>query len=287
VDLQAKVRLKTNDLSSFVERQLTRLEKKIANLNNDLNDALNSDKDKLYGELLLSYSKLKEKHDKVTVLNYYTNENVTIKLDPKLDVIGNSSKYYKKYQKSKNAIIHLKEQIEITENEIEYFKVLKYQIANASINEALEIQDELIENKYLLKKQSKNNNRKQKTKLLTYELENSTLISVGKNNLQNEYLTHKLATGNEMWFHIQHGAGSHVVVHNTKELSEEEIRTGAILAAYYSTYSESSSVAVDYTRIRNIKKIPGKRNCFVTYTNQKTIYIDPDINIIKSLKEKK
>ena len=287
IDLQAKVRLKTNDLSSFVDRQLIKLEKKKMNLNKDLSEALNSDKDKLYGEFLLTYPRLKEKHDKVTVLNYYTNEDVTISLDPKLDVIGNSSKFYKKYQKAKNAVTHLEEQIKITENEIEYFNVLKYQISNASINEALEIQDELIENKYIIKKTSKNNNRKQKTKILTYVLDNNKLISVGKNNLQNEYLTHKLASGNEMWFHIQKGAGSHVVVHNTEELTEEEIRTGAILAAYYSTFSDSSSVAVDYTRVRNIKKIPGKRNCFVTYTNQKTIYIDPDINIIKSLKEKK
>ncbi len=287
VDLQAKVRLKTNDLKAFVERQLTRLEKKKINLANDLKDALNSDKDKLYGELLLSYPHLKEKHDKVTVLNYYTNENITISLDPKLDVIGNSSKYYKKYQKAKNAVNHLEEQIKITENEIEYFTVLRYQISNASINEALEIQDELIENKYLLKKTTKNNNRKQKMKLLTYELDNGTLISVGKNNLQNEYLTHKLATGNEMWFHIQKGAGSHVVVHNSSELTEEEIRTGAILAAYYSSYSDSSSVAVDYTRIRTNKKVPGKKGSFVIYTNQKTIYIDPDINIIKKLKEKR
>ena len=90
-----------------------------------------------------------------------------------------------------------------------------------------------------------------------------------------------------MWFHIKDGAGSHVVVHNSNNLSEEEIRTAATLAAYYSTYSSSSSVQVDYTKIRNIKKITGKKNCFVTYTNQKTIYIDPDLKFIEKLKVKK
>ena len=100
-------------------------------------------------------------------------------------------------------------------------------------------------------------------------------------------MTHKLAKPNEMWFHIKDAPGSHVVVHNSSELNEEEIRTGAMLAAYYSTYQDSSSVQVDYTRIRNIKKIPGKRACFVTYTHQQTIYIDPDSDFIYKLKVKK
>lgn len=286
-DLQAKVRLKTNDLTSFVNKQILKLDKKIVKLASDLRESEDSYIYRLYGELLLSYPKLHEKTNKVTVFNYYDNTEVTIELDPKIDIIGNSTKYYKRYQKSKNAVSHLKEQIALTQNEIEYFNVLKYQLENASINEALEIQDELIEGKYLFKNISNKNKKKSKPKLLTYVLENGTLISVGKNNTQNEYLTHKLAAPNEMWFHIKDGAGSHVVVHNSNMLNEDEIRTAAILAAYYSTYSSSSSVQVDYTKIRNIKKIPGKKNCFVTYTNQKTIYIDPDLKFIEKLKVKK
>ncbi|MDE6585025.1 MAG: NFACT RNA binding domain-containing protein [Anaeroplasmataceae bacterium] len=111
-------------------------------------------------------------------------------------------------------------------------------------------------------------------------------IYVGKNNLQNEYLTHKLAKSNTYWFHIQNGTGSHVIV-NTNELNEILIRTAAMLAAAYSSYKDSSSIAVDYTQVRNIKKIPGKRACFVSYTNQKTIYIDVDKSYLESLRIKK
>ncbi|MBE6137156.1 MAG: fibronectin-binding domain-containing protein [Erysipelotrichaceae bacterium] len=285
-DIQAKVKLKTNDLLTFINRQINKNKKKIEKLHQDKEDANRLDEYRIYGELLLSAPNLKEKKKEIKVFNYYDNENIIVPLDIKYSIIENSNRYFKKYQKSKTSLLHIDEQIKIAENEIEYFDVLKYQLEAANINEAMEIQEELIEGKYIFKKDNKPR-KKQKPKLLTYSLDNGTLISVGKNNIQNEYLTHKLAKGNEMWFHIKDGAGSHVVIHNEGELTEEEIRTAANLAAYYSTMSESSSVAVDYTKIRNIKKIPGKRNCFVTYTHQKTIYIDPDKDYINELKVKK
>jgi len=285
-DIQAKVKLKTNDLLTFINRQINKNKKKIEKLHQDKEDANRLDEYRIYGELLLSAPNLKEKKKEIKVFNYYDNENIIVPLDIKYSIIENSNRYFKKYQKSKTSLLHIDEQIKIAENEIEYFDVLKYQLEAANINEAMEIQEELIEGKYIFKKDNKPR-KKQKPKLLTYSLDNGTLISVGKNNIQNEYLTHKLAKGNEMWFHIKDGAGSHVVIHNEGELTEEEIRTAANLAAYYSTMSESSSVAVDYTKIRNIKKIPGKRNCFVTYTHQKTIYIDQDKDYINELKVKK
>ena len=108
---------------------------------------------------------------------------------------------------------------------------------------------------------------------------------VGKNNVQNEYITHQSARGNDLWFHVKDSPGSHILIKNPTN-TEEEIRTAAILAAYYSPYQTSSSVAVNYTLARYVKKIPGKRNCFVTFTNEKTIYIDPDIDFINKLSKK-
>ncbi len=285
-DLQAKVKLKTNDLLTFVNRQLKKNQKKIEKLKSEKLQANLLDDLKLYGELLLSSSNLKEKKKEQLVLNYYTNEEIVIPLDNKYTILENSNRYFKKYQKAKNSLIYIDEQINIAKNEIEYFEMLSFQLQQANINEALEIRDELIEAKYLFKKETKAK-KKQKPKLLTYILENETLICVGKNNLQNEYLTHKLAKSNDMWFHVKDGPGSHVVVFKSDELTEQEIRTAAMIASYYSTLGSSSSVAVDYTRVRNIKKIPGKRNCFVTYTHQKTIYIDPDTSFISNLKVKK
>ena len=285
-DLKSKVKAKTGDLLSFVNKQIAKYTKKLEKLDLELIDANDSDKYRIYGELLLSNSNLKNKLSEIEVFNYYTSENIKIKLDNKITVLDNSNKYFKKYQKAKSSIKYINEQIEETKNEIDYFTVLKYQLIDASINEALEIQDELIENKYLFNKEITNKKKNQKPKLLTYEV-NNTLISVGKNNIQNEYLTHKLSNSNDMWFHVKDAPGSHVVIHSSEELSEELIRTAANLAAYYSAYKESSSVPVDYTRIRNIKKIPKRRACFVTYKHQSTIYIDPDMDAILKLKIKK
>ena len=285
-DLKSKVKAKTGDLLSFVNKQIAKYTKKLEKLDLELIDANDSDKYRIYGELLLSNSNLKNKLSEIEVFNYYTNENIKIKLDNKITVLDNSNKYFKKYQKAKSSIKYINEQIEEAHNEIDYFTVLKYQLLDASINEALEIQDELIENKYLFNKEITNKKKNQKPKLLTYEV-NNTLISVGKNNIQNEYLTHKLSNSNDMWFHVKDAPGSHVVIHSSEELSEELIRTAANLAAYYSAYKESSSVPVDYTRIRNIKKIPKRRACFVTYKHQSTIYIDPDMDAILKLKIKK
>lgn len=286
-DLKSKIKAKTNDLLTFVSRQVNKYEKKLIKLNQELNETSEAETYRINGELLLSTNELKNKLDSIVVFNYYTNENIKIRLDNKFSVLENSNRFFKKYQKIKSSIKYIEEQIDITKNEIDYFNVLKYQLNDASVNEALDIQDELIENKYLFNKQISNKKKKEKPKLLTYELDNGTLISVGKNNLQNEYLTHKFAKSNEMWFHVKNSPGSHVVVHNSNELNENEIRIGAMLAAYYSTFKDSSSVPVDYTRIKNIKKIPGRKACFVTYQRQQTIYIDPSEDIILKLKIKK
>lgn len=287
IDLRAKVKLKTNDLQSFVKKQIIKYEKKIEKLNLELKDTSKADTYKLYGELLLSSPNMKDKKSSISILNYYTNNEIEIPLDPKFTLLENSNKYFKKYQKLKSSVKYIKEQMDIANNEIDYFKVIEYQLKDATINDALEIQDELIANKYIFKNVTNKGKKNQKPKLLTYVLDNGTLITVGKNNVQNEYLTHKLAKSNDMWFHIKDAPGSHVVVFNQGQLTEEEIRTAAMLASFYSTYQESSSVCVDYTRIRNIKKIPGKRACFVTYTHQNTIYIDPDPDFIHRLKVKK
>ena len=95
-----------------------------------------------------------------------------------------------------------------------------------------------------------------------------------------------MARPNDMWYHVKDAPGSHVLVIEPQN-TEEEIRTAAMLAAYYSSYQSSTSVPVQYTLARYIKKIPGKRNCFVTYTNEKTIYIDPEIELINKLQKGK
>ena len=284
IDLKSKIKKKTGDLALFINNQIKKFTNKLDKLNSELVETNNNDTLRLYGELLLSSSlNLKDKEEKVTVLNYYENKEIEIKLDPKITILENSNKYFKKYQKQKNSIKYINEQIETTKNEIEYFTLLKYQIENATINESLDILDELIDNKYLFKE--KNNNKKKKPQVLTFIIDGGTIL-VGKNNIQNEFITHHLSKPNDLWFHVKGAPGSHVVIKD-KIPEDDDIRLAANLAAYYSSYSLSSSVPVDYTKIKNIKKIPGKRACFVSYTHEKTIYIDPDKNIIDKMEVRK
>ena len=167
-----------------------------------------------------------------------------------------------------------------------YLEIIASQIDKANVKDIEQIKSELEENHYIKKSSNKNiKNRKEKIEVLTYLTSNNAEILVGKNNIQNEYITHTIAKPNDLWFHVKNAPGSHVLLKNPTN-TEEEIRTAAILAAYYSTYQSSSSVAVNYVPARYVKKIPGKRNCFVTFTNEKTIYIDPDSEIINKLKKK-
>ena len=278
------IKQKTQDIGRFVDRQILKNTHKIQKLNQEMLSAMHADEYRLYGELLMSYPHLKEKAASVTVLNYYTHEMVLIPLDAKYDIITNSQKYFKKYQKAKSAIHYIQEQIQKSKEEIEYFQLLQFQLNQCSLQDAMEIKQELINHKYMLAKTTKNV-KKQKPHLLSYLIDD-VVISVGKNNLQNEYLTHKLAKPNDYWFHVKDAPGSHVVVHSD-QLNENLIRSAAMLAACFSSYKDSSSVPVDYTQIRYIKKIPQRRSCFVTYSKQKTIFIDPNPQIFATWKVKK
>ncbi len=283
---QERIKQKTNDLLLSINRNISRLKLKLEKLNTELDEAKNSDIYRIYGELLLAniYNQ-KENSSSITVLNYYENNDITIPLDPKYNLIANSKIYFKKYQKSKTAVIHLNEQINKTNDEIEYLTLIHSQVLNANLNDIIEIQEELEKEKYITLKQKKG--KTLKPKILTYATDDNTIIMVGKNNIQNELITHKLSLPNEMWFHVKDGPGSHVVVKKTDNLTENDIRIAANIAAIYSLQKESSSVAVNYTLIRYIKKIPGKRNCFVTISHEKTIFIDPCEFDITKIKVKK
>ncbi len=281
-DRLSKIKEKTNDILSFITRELKKDERKLIKLNQELKDTDEKDKYKLYGELLLSYPNLKEKKKNVIVLNYYNNEEINIELDEKINIIGNSNKYYKKYEKEKKSISFINIEIEKTINEIEYFNQIKEMLSYASLNDALEIKDELINNKYLFENNNKNK-KKLKPNYLVYEF-NGVRISVGKNNIQNDYLTNHFAKKNEWWFHVKDNTGSHVIVHTDIDLDEDLIRCAANLAAYYSSSRLSSSVKVDYTKVKYIKKVPGKKGSFVTYKNEKSIFIDPNVDEINNLK---
>ena len=194
-----------------------------------------------------------------------------------LDASHNLAKIFQKAKKAKNGLVMINVQLDITKNEISYLDEIYTQIDFANTVDLDEIKDELVRNKYI--KKSKQVKPKNKKINLTKYLLNNNEIYCGKNNIQNEYITHKLARHYDWWFHVKDAPGSHIlfrVPDPNYSLTEEDIRYCANLASCFSKTSISSSVPVDYLQVKYIKKIPGVKGSRVTYTNQKTIYIDPD-----------
>lgn len=272
-------------LHTFVKNNLDKDINKLEKLSKDLNEAKNNQINRIKGDLLLQNNNLIDKtKTEVKLYSYELDKELEIEIDRMSCPIDNANKYYAKYKKQKTAVNHITNQIEITKKEISYFDDLLNQInENFNIKDLEEIQEELIANKYLPKKKSKN--KIKSPNYDTYIDELGYQIAVGKNNIQNNFLTHKLAKKDFLWFHVQKQSGSHVVVLSNEELKEPTIRAAANLAAYYSKSKDSGSVPVDYTKVKYVKKIPGEFGSYVSYTNQKTIYIDPNIELIKKLRK--
>ncbi|MBI9010048.1 MAG: NFACT family protein [Tenericutes bacterium] len=272
-------------LINFVKREHKRKKNKLEKLAKDLDRALNNDELRIMGDALMSNLPKFYKGDaKFTAYSYELEKDIEIELDRLLSPVQNAKKYYTKYKKQKTAVKYIEQQIRITKTEVIYFDDLLTLIHNTgSLNDLLEIQNELIDNGFMSKK--KKDEKKKKPNYDVYIDELGIKILVGKNNIQNNYLTHKYAKKDYMWFHAKGQTGSHVIVCQTEELEETTIRTAANLSAYYSKSRMSSSVPVDYTLIKNIKKVPGMLGSYVTFTNQKTIYIDPDEEMINKLKK--
>lgn len=282
---QERIKQQTQDLEKFIRQELERQKNKLANLLLDLNKAERADEYRIYGDLLMANAyRIEKGRTSVAAQNFYQDdETVWIELDPTKDAIQNAQAYYQKYQKAKKAIHHLKRQIEKTKEEILYFETLQQQIESATLEDALEIRQELEDLGYLKKKKVIRKRKQERPKFEVYQIPGATFY-VGKNNIQNDYLTFKWARRDDLWMHVKDMPGSHVIV-QADQYTEEVIRTGAMLASFFSKGKDSSSVPVDYTLVRYVKKIPGAKLGFVTYTNQKTIYIDPDEEFIRSLKK--
>lgn len=278
------------ELEKTIQKELKKANIKLSNLTLDLQKAKENLKYSNIGILLQSnLYKVKKGDTKVIVLDYFNNnEELEINLNPLLDPSSNLKAIFNKSKKASTAIVEVKKQINIVLKEIEYLNTILFQLSIADNKDLEEIKLELSLNGYL-KSNQKYKKKQQKIEFITYKVDD-ILIYVGKNNTQNDYLTHKIASSNDYWFHTKNLPGSHVIVRIPENdpnfvMSEKLIRAAANIAAYYSTGKTSSSVPVDYTKVRYLKKVPGMKGSFVTLQNQKTIYIDPDINLIKNLSQ--
>ena len=283
-----RVKQQGNDLERLIINEKVKNEKKIKKLELTLNDAKKADQFQLYGELLTANIFIAKKGMKeITVMNYYDEEGatVTIPLDPRKTPSENAQKYFTKYQKAKSSVNIVIEQIELARAEASYFDALLQQVEAASPRDIEEIREELVEGGYIRARQKKQNKNKQNQKpvLEKYTASDGTEIIIGKNNKQNDYLTNKAAARDDIWLHTKDIPGSHVVI-RSKEPSEATILEAAQIAAYFSKARDSSSVPVDFTKVRHVKKPAGAKPGFVIYEQQQTVYVTPDAETILKLK---
>lgn len=272
------------DLIRTVDQETAKQKKKLPKLEKALKQARSYEQYQKYGDLLFSYMGSLSRGKSAVVQDYETGNMVTIPLDEKIDIKANANKYYKKYHKMKRSIDALQEQIEICRQDLAYFEQLEEQLKHCSWQDAAEIRQELENGRYIMKKKAARKPKNKKPHILKVTLEDG-IIYAGRNNLQNSYLTHKLARRTDYWFHVKGYHGSHVVL-QTEKPTEAQIRLAAMLAAWFSAGKQSSSVPVDYTTISQLKKVPGSKAGFVTMKSYKTIYIDPDPAIIEPLLRK-
>jgi len=282
-----QLKQQSKDVIKFIDHKIDKLDDKIDKLTNDLAKTNDLSSYRKKGELIIANLYNIKKGDKsLTCHDYYDDEEITIPLDETKTPIQNSERYFKQYKKRKASIPHLERQIKLAKKERAYFENFQHQITHATAKDVEEMKEELIHYKYM-KSSKQKKQMKVKPNFERFFDDDGVEILVGKNNLQNDHITNKLAKYNEVWFHVQNAPGSHVLVRKPFPLSETTIRTAAMLASYFSSLRDSNSVPVDYCEARYIKKIKGKMNSNVIYSNQKTIYIDPEESFVISLRENK
>lgn len=282
-----RVKQQASDLERFIMNEKEKNVKKIKKLQATLRDAKNAETYQLYGELLTANIYAVSKGMKeIEVINYYDEDGgtVVIPLNPQKTAAENAQKFFTKYQKAKTAQVMASEQLEKAEEEVAYFDTLIQQVETASTKDIAGIREELIEGGYLRDRQKKGNKKAKNDNpiLDKYVASDGTEILVGKNNKQNDYLTNKLAGKDEIWLHTKDIPGSHVVI-RSHEPTEETILEAAQLAAYFSKARNSSSVPVDYTKIRHVKKPSGAKPGYVIYDNQQTVYVTPNEDTVMKL----
>jgi len=283
------VKQKTSDLAKLLTNERNKNEKKLEKLRETKQEALDADKHRIYGELLNAYMHTFAKGDaSVEVENYYDEEQrtVAIPLDPLLTPSENAQRYFRKYQKLRNSLAIVEEQMKEAEAEIVYMDSLLQQLEGATLSDIEEIREELVEGGYLRSRGTKPGRKARKNdkpQVHAYVSSEGAPIYVGRNNTQNDYITNRLARPTDTWLHTKDIPGSHVVI-RADAFGEATLAEAANLAAYFSKAKQSSLVPVDYTLVRHVKKPSGAKPGFVIYDKQKTLFVTPDEEAVRKLR---
>lgn len=279
-----RVNQQSSDLIHRVQTELDKNIKKLAKQEKELAATENAEEFRQKGELLTTYlSMVPNNQDQVELDNYYTNEKITIALDKSLTPNQNAQRYFKKYQKLKEAVKHLTGLIEETKHTITYLESVETALSHASISDIEDIREELVETGFV-KRRTRDKRHKRKKPEQYLASDGKTIIMVGRNNLQNDELTFKMAKKGELWFHAKDIPGSHVLIKDNLNPSDEVKTDAAELAAYYSKARLSNLIQVDIIEAKKLNKPTGAKPGFVTYTGQKTLRVTPTEEKINSMR---
>lgn len=280
-----RVKQQASDLIRRVENELQKNRHKLKKQEKELLATDNAEEFRQKGELLTTFlHQVPNDQDQVILDNYYTNQPITIALDKALTPNQNAQRYFKRYQKLKEAVKYLTELIEETKTTILYLESVETVLNQAGLKEIAEIREELIQTGFIRRRQrEKIQKRKKPEQYLASD--GKTIIYVGRNNLQNEELTFKMARKEELWFHAKDIPGSHVVISENLNPSDEVKTDAAELAAYFSKGRLSNLVQVDMIAVKKLNKPTGGKPGFVTYTGQKTLRVTPEPEKIASMKK--
>ena len=283
-----RIHQRSADLRQIVQTLLERNYKKYDLQLNQLNDTQKRDTYRIYGELINTYGyNIEEGAKNFKALNYYTNEEITIPLDETLTARENSLRYFARYNKLKRTYEALSKLTVETKNEIDHLESISTALDIAtSYDDLLQIREELAEYGFIKKKpqNAKGKTEHSKSRPFHYISSDGYDIYVGKNNIQNEELTFKFASGNDWWFHAKQMPGSHVIVKsNGDTLPDRTFEEAAALAAYYSKGQSQERVEVDYVEKKHVKKVAKAAPGFVIYHTNYSMNISPDISSIKEV----
>ena len=261
-------------LTAAIKKEEVRHQK----IKDELDDTNKMDTYKLYGDILMINAHLQVQYEpSIQLQNLLSEEGelLTIPLKPNLTIVENGQWYYKLYTKLKNRMVSGEYQLNASTTKLEYLKSILYSISLATTRESLEeIRKECMDAGII----------KKSKKPLSYKLGKSNYIHltidegeifIGRNNQQNEYLTHRFAKPTDIWFHTQDIQGSHLILRLNVEPDDMILSKVAQYAAYFSKARETSKVPVDYTYIKNIKKPPGSPLGFVIFSTHQTMIVEP------------
>lgn len=280
-----RIHQKSADLRRIVQTALDRSRKKYDLQSRQLADTKKREKYKIWGELIHTYGYgVPEGARSMEALNYYTNETITIPLDPTLSAQENAKKYFDKYGKLKRTFEAVTGLLQETGDEVTHLESVQTALDMALTEEDLvQIKEELIEAGYIRRKGGGKKVRIT-SKPYHYRSSDGFDIYVGKNNLQNEELTFQFASGNDWWFHAKGVPGSHVIVKTEgKELPDRTFEEAGRLAAWYSKNRGGDKVEIDYVQKKHVKKPGGSKPGFVVYYTNYSLVIDSDISGLEIL----